>query len=423
MTALQPCYDVLIVGGGMVGASLACLLEQGAGEPPLRILIVESIPPPESSDSAAVLNYQPSFDGRASALAYGSRRIFEHIDLWREMALHISPIERIHVSERGHWGSTVMDGQKEGLEALGYVVENQWLGSVLLHRLRQSDRVDLLCPAAVQKVEIKEKGAEVVILDGGENRQVNCQLVVIADGANSSMCQQLGIDIEQQAYGQSAVIANVETAKSHRQMAYERFTDEGPVALLPLCDDAGGAHRSALIWTLEKAHARHWHAAPDREFLLKLQERFGYRLGRFQKLGRRAIYPVSLIQAKEQVRSGLVVIGNAAHGIHPVAGQGFNLALRDIAALSELLIDAHRQAEPLGSLQLLQQYYQAQQMDQWRTIEFSDWLPRLFAQHHGVVQAARVAGLVALELVPGAKTSLVRFATGLVGREAKIGGQ
>jgi 2-polyprenyl-6-methoxyphenol 4-hydroxylase len=413
MTANLQHYDLIIIGGGMVGASLAALLSHQPSQP-LRILIVESFPLPEPSSKRL---YQPSFDARSTALSGSTRKIYEAIDLWPVLEQHLSPIERIHVSDRGHWGSTLMDCADEGLPALGYVVENQWLGTVLLQRLEQSDKVHWCCPARALDIRQKSHAIEVEVEtgtgSGAERQLLSAGLVVIADGARSSICQKLGIGSDELQYGQSAVIANVTLSEPHRQVAYERFTDQGPMALLPLEDQPKGEHRSALIWTLPLSISEQWLQASDEDFLDQLQLRFGYRLGRFRKVGKRFAYPLSLMQAREQIRSGIVVMGNAAHSLHPVAGQGFNLALRDVAVLTEELGAALERHEPIGALAVLQRYQDRQSSDQRLTIGFSDQMPRLFGINQPLVEIARGTGLVALDILPAAKSAFVGFASGL----------
>lgn len=421
MTARQQHYDLVIIGGGMVGSSLACLLSHVAQSQskPLNILIVESFPMPVADKAQQV--YQPSFDARSTALSYGSRKIYQQFQLWDELAENVTEIKQIHVSDRGHWGSSVMDCVDESLPALGYIVENQWLGQVLLKRLQQYPNVEWCCPASARRLLPKAQGVELEIDQQGEQFCISAELAIIADGARSAICQQLGIAIDETAYGQSAIIANVSFSKPHQHIAYERFTDQGPMALLPLAD-AKGQHRSALVWTLPAEQAQDWLECSEQVFLEQLQQRFGYRVGSFSHVGRRFIYPLCLLQAKEQIRRGLVVMGNAAHALHPVAGQGYNLALRDVAVLAEELLAAHKNDQVLGSLAVLQAYMDRQQQDQQLTTSFSDQLPKIFSKDQLLAEIVRGAGLVALDILPPAKKAFVQFATGLAAKEAKVGG-
>ena len=248
-------------------------------------------------------------------------------------------------------------------------------------------------------------------LDEGDS--LEAALLVVADGASSSLRQRLGVTVSEKPYGQSALVANVASREAHDGCAFERFTAEGPVALLPLLRVPEASHRSALVWTVSPEEAEQLQACPEADFLAALQERFGYRLGRLEQVGERHSYPLSLIQADEQVRQGVVVMGNAAHALHPVAGQGYNLALRDVAELSRVLVEAAAAGVPYGDLASLQRYEQRQQVDQLRTIEMSDRLPSLFMAGDPVVGIARDLALSGLDLVPALKRGFVRYAAGV----------
>ena len=238
---------------------------------------------------------------------------------------------------------------------------------------------------------------------------------MVADGANSRLRDQLGIAVNQKPYQQHAVVANIASAEPHAGCAYERFTDTGPLALLPLLKADGIEHRSALVWTLPAEQARHLRGCDEAAFLQVLQERFGYRLGRLIKVGERHEYPLSLVQSTEQVRQGIVVMGNAAHALHPVAGQGFNLALRDVAALGRVLGAGITAGLAPGDLQTLQRYQQRQQSDQDRTIQFSDRIPTLFMHADPVLSLGRDLALAGLDIMPSLKREFVRYAAGAVG--------
>jgi len=402
-------YDVVIAGGGMVGASLALALSRQSGGA-IRVLVVESFPLPPANSAGPV--YRPSFDARSTALSFGSRKILEQLDIWPALSAHLASIDTIHVSEKAKLGSTLMHAEEMDWPALGYVVENAWLGTVLLSQLREQPGVTFCCPASVSKIQPEASGVSVGIVEGEQEKYIAAQLVVVADGAQSALRSQLGIDTRENDYEQTALIANVCFTKSHRGVAFERFTDSGPMALLPLADSERGEPRSALVWTNDHCDAEQLLADDDAIFLGKLQERFGNRLGEFTRVGERASYPLKLIEATEQYRAGIAVMGNAAHSLHPVAGQGFNLALRDCASLARRLVDAQRDGRPLGELALLADYFNSQADDQLATVGFSDKVSEVFSLG-APVSLLRGLGLAAMDVIPPLKNSFVRRAAGM----------
>ena len=406
-------YDIVIVGGGMVGASLAlCLSQQLSAQ--TRIMLVESFPFPEQNEQWQK-NYSPSFDARSTALSYSSRIIYEHLGLWSILAARLCPINAIHVSDRGHIGSAALHAQDTAWDALGYVVENAWLGQILIRQLQIEHRIELVSPATVSAVTPVAGAIKINVLENEQPYQLTAKLLVVADGANSSLRQKLGIATNCRDYKQQALIANVGLQQHHDHWAFERFTDTGPMAMLPLLDGADGEHRSALVWTLPAQRAEYLQACEDAEFLMALQQRFGSRLGAITHVGERFCYPLKLVEAKEQVRSNIVIMGNAAHSLHPVAGQGFNLALRDVAHLSACLSAAQKQGRAIGDLEVLLNYEQQQKLDQKITIGFSDKITELFANQNPLVSLARNMGLLAMDLVPELKDSFVSHAAGQAG--------
>ena len=403
-------YDIVIVGGGMVGISLALLLNSWAqkpkGQKPWKILLVEAQP----INSAQGAGYSPSFDARSTALSWSSRKIYQSIGVWPELEAQLSAIAQIHVSDRSHMGLTRIDAKEAGVEALGYVVENRWLGSVLLNQLSATN-IEVRDAVCINSIKPLARGMQLSI-----GQQVtNARLVVIADGAGSSTAQKLGIQTQRTDYGQTGIIANIGLQKPHAGVAYERFTDQGPMALLPL-SNFDGRPRSALVWTQPNDEAESLMSADDQSFLDQLQQRFGHRLGRFQQVGDRISYPLALTTSSEQVRRNLVVMGNAAHSLHPVAGQGFNLSLRDAATLATCLSEVT--SNQLGDLETLQQYQHKQSVDQRNTLIFSDRLPKLFGLSSSVAALGRNSGLVAMDLIPALRGGFARFGMGMATREA-----
>jgi len=388
--------DIAIVGGGMVGASLAAALAPLG----LRVALIEAV----AHDSAS----QPSFDERTTALSNGSRRILETLGVWSDVEAHATPIRKIHISDRGHFGFARIEAAEQGLAALGYVVPNRRLGAALWSRLRASGAVQLHCPASVSRVAPGSAGVTLDILHSGGTDTIDAKLVVAADGVHSVVRAAFGVDAETRDYGQTAVITTVLPQRFHENVAYERFTDDGPLALLPL---EGG--RCTLVLTLGHERAQAAVAWSDQEFLAEVQGRFGFRLGRFLQAGRRVPYPLSLTRATRTSAGRCVMIGNAAQGLHPVAGMGFNLGLRDVACLAELIAE-RRHAAPfdVGGPDLLADYDAWRVADRGGVIAFTDGLVRLFANPSEIVRGFRNAGLLAFDLLPPAKAALSRLSTG-----------
>ena len=408
-------YNIVIVGGGMVGASLALCLSRQL-QPDTRILMVESFPLPDSSTDLEQ-RYSPSFDARSTALSHSTRVIYERLGIWAQLESRLCAIDSIHVSDRGQPGSALLQAEDSGMEALGYVVENAWLGQVLIRQLQVEGDVELASPATVSKVIPIKGGVSVELNKDEQAHSITTDLLVVADGANSGLRKQLGIAASVRDYRQKALITNVSFDKPHGNRAFERFTDQGPMAVLPLLNDAAGQHRASLVWTLDHEQAEALQCCDESEFLAQLTERFGSRLGAFTRVGERFSYPLSLVEASEQVRSHVVVMGNAAHSLHPVAGQGFNLALRDVAHLSAALTAAQSSMNDvnLGTLNILNSYLDGQRKDQQLTVGFSDRVVELFSNRHLVLTASRSGGLLALDLVPELKSLFVHHATGQAG--------
>lgn len=402
--------DIVIAGGGMVGVSLALQLAHSLPTD-VSICLIEGFPFP-SPVAGSASSYHPSFDARSTALSYSSRRVYEEMGVWGSLKEWLCPIESIHVSSRGRFGSTLMRSADYDWDALGYVVENSWLGNALIQALYRQDRVEVISPARVIDVQAQQASTR-LCLEGAKQAEIHAQLLLVADGAASGLRQQLGVAANEKPYRQHALVANIASSEAHNGCAFERFTDEGPLALLPLLSVAGAPHRSALVWTVSAQEAEHLQQCPEEEFLATLQRRFGYRLGRLLQVGERHSYPLSLIRSGEQVRKGVVVMGNAAHALHPVAGQGYNLALRDVAELARVLSEGISQGLPLGDLGNLQRYEQRQQQDQERTIQFSDRVPALFMQSDPIVGLARDLALSGLDLLPSFKRGFVRYAAGV----------
>lgn len=406
----QAKYRIVIIGGGMVGVSFA--LAMRAADPDLRarVTLLEAFPLGAGGDAPV---YTPSFDARSTALSWGSRQIYQQLGAWPVLAEHATPIRRIHVSEAGRFGVTRIDARQEGVEALGYVMENHWLGRVLLHRLQGMEGIDLVAPARVVGLETAGNGHRVhyeLSAAGGPSgtETIEADLVIVADGGKSGLRDSLGIHERRYEYGQHALVFNVITGKPHAGTAYERFTADGPLAFLPLDED-----RCGVIWSLPADRAEALAGVPEPRFVDALQDAFGFRLGPVTRVGERLGYPLALSLVDEQVRPGLVVLGNAAHTLHPVAGQGYNLALRDAAALAaEVGVAIGRDRSP-GDLSVLARYQEQRCDDQGRVVGFTDGLNRLFTSARTDLSLLRNGVMLGIDLLPGAKHVLARHAMGV----------
>lgn len=389
-------YDILIVGGGMVGASLGVALAQSG----YRIGILEARPYGSPG--------QPSYDDRSTALALGSRNLFERLGVWPALAHEGEPIKHIHVSDRGHFGVTHIDAREQGVSALGYVVPNRALGGTLLPVLQKAEGIELIAPAQVTDIQQQENApwVDVFLADAAPVPRLRARLVVAADGTNSPMRGKAGIGVDTRAYGQAALIANVSVASPQHGVAYERFTPDGPLAMLPM-----GGNRYSLVWTHREADLATSMGLEDAAFLAKLQEAFGWRLGRFKSCGTRTAYPLALTQAQQTSHGRLVLVGNALHTLHPVAGQGFNLALRDVEALARVLEDA----EDPGSRDVLDQYRGLRESDIRTVVYLTETLIRLFSGSRPLPGLLRSLGLVAADTFPGINQMLARQHMGLNG--------
>ncbi|MDT8397635.1 MAG: 2-octaprenyl-6-methoxyphenyl hydroxylase [Pseudomonadales bacterium] len=414
-----PHYDLVIVGGGMVGASLACALRSHGGRPGLRILVLEA-----AAVHAGEQPAQESFDARSTALSQGSADYFRAMGLWESLLPEVTAIKKIHVSDQGRFGAVRIDSREQDVTALGYVIPNSCLGKVLNQALLQQDSFEFWSGARVSDILPGQGFSTLKVLHQDRNLQIAAALVVLAEGGRSDLGEKLGIARQVRDYRQTAIIGNVAFSQAHQGVAYERFTPHGPLALLPLPalpGDAGARHRAALVWTHSSSAAEGIMALPDAGFLRELQRAFGYRLGQFTRIGERAAYPLRLIQAEEQVRPGLVLLGNTAHTLHPVAGQGFNLALRDTMVLAEFILTALSHNDNPGALKTLQAYQGRCATDQERTIIFSDTMTRLFSTDNQMLAWVRKFGLVSIDLIPALKTALSQQAMGLAGRRAIVG--
>jgi 2-octaprenyl-6-methoxyphenol hydroxylase len=403
-TLRPPDYDLAIAGGGLVGASLALALAPLG----LRIAVVEAVTPG--------LGDHPSYDERTTALANGTVRTFQGLGVWRHMQREATAIRRIHVSEQGRFGVARIDADEQRLEALGYVLPNRVIGVGLWEGLRASHGVDLSAPARVISTALQDDCRVLQVERDGQPMDIRARLVVAADGARSAIREQAGIASEHMDYGQTAIVTTVATQRFHDHVAYERFTPDGPIAVLPLADG-----RCGVVWTRRPEEASRLLGLSEAEFLSEFQRAFGFRLGRLLQVGARHSYELSLSRSEAHVGTRLAIVGAAAQGLHPIAGQGFNIGLRDAACLAEVIADARAGGRmDAGDPQLLAAYADWREEDRRRIVAFTDGLVRLFGSPLGALRGLRSVGLLAFDVLPPAKAAMARLSVGAAGRVPRL---
>lgn len=404
MSTNQDAFDVVIAGGGTTGICLALSLLKFTQ---LRIAIIESHNPSNQQN-------HPGFDSRSVALASHSVELLMQIGLTTMTEIGC-PIKHIHVSDKGHLGQCRMHASDYNVDALGQVVELSALGQALFELVEKADKTRLcwLRPDAV--VDLQQTQG-LVRINTKEGECITAKLLVIAEGGNSPTREKLGLPVKHQHYGQVALIANVETSKPHESWAFERFTQSGPLAMLPHTDKYAEQGRGvcSLVWTLEQSQSDSMLALSDSDFIDALQNEFGYRLGKLMRVGKRELYPLVLTYAEELTSHRVVVIGNAAQALHPIAGQGLNLALRDIQCLSETLESNSLDSGDPGSFETLREYAQKRKADRQAVIGMTDALVRIFSNDYLPFVIGRNIGLSALNIMPAAKSMLANQAMGRI---------
>lgn len=398
-------FDVAIVGGGLAGASLAVALAPGGK----RIALIEAAPFRQT---------EPEWDERTIALNAASRRIYEGLGVWEALRPEAEPILATHISERGRFGVARFTAKEAGEEALGYNLPLRAIASALWRTLKSSANVEVICPAQVAGIERTAEYVELKLdsrLHGNDEdkkrltphaSRLTAKLVVAADGAQSNVRKLLGIGASQRDYGQTAILSTVKPERPHEGIAYERFTEDGPIAVLPR-----PGRRCALIWTVPSGKAAAMLAWSDSEFLQQLHEAFGHRLGRFLQCGMRQAYPLTQTISERLTAQRVIFAGNAAQTLHPVAAQGFNLGLRDVATVAELLAG---EGDP-GSPELLAEYESRRASDREKVAGFTDQLVRIFSNAVPGLSSARHLGLLALDLLPPIKAAVMRQNLGYAG--------
>jgi len=391
-------YDVLIVGGGLVGASLAIALD-GSG---LRVAQVEAV--------AAQINPNANPDERSLALARASVNALTALDVWPLIAAKSTPIRRVHVSRRGEFGSVRLDATEHGLNAFGATCPARELGNGLLKRLERCADLTRHAPAKLTGIVNDGEGITATLATDAGEKRLHARLLVGADGTASFVREALGIPINNVDYAQTAFVATVQPERAMDGCAWERFTSTGPVALLPLAD-----RRAGVVMTVPTADAARVAALDDAGFIAELYERFGYRLGKFSRLGRRVSHPLTRVFAQRLVAPRAVLVGNAAQTIHPIGAQGFNLGLRDALTLAELLVAQSRAQGDVGDAELLQRYVEWRREDREGTAAMSDGLARWTANEALPLKLLRSAGLIAIDRIAPLKQTLISRGMGFRG--------
>ncbi|WP_130803081.1 2-octaprenyl-6-methoxyphenyl hydroxylase [Acinetobacter ihumii] len=396
---------VIIVGGGMVGLSLALMLAKQN----IAVQLLEAIRYPNYQDDQ-LAPYHSSFDARNTALSRRSVMIYQQLGLWDALQQHATPILQVHITEEGSFGKARLVAEQEKVESFGQVIENAWLGRVLLTQVRQQPLIELIDGVEVTALEQTQEQVTIQAKRDQETLTLTSKLLIAADGRDSFCRQAIGVGVDVHDYDQVAIVTAVQTSKPHQHVGFERFSALGPLALLPL----PGEYRRSVVWPVKKGTEAEWLGEEnDQHFLDALQQTYGDRAGKFEKTGKRFSYPLSQVLAHKQAVGRVVLMGNAAHTIHPVAGQGFNLCLRDADVLVRFLTQHLTQSDDIGSPENLLAYEHSRLKDQQRVIKFCDSVVRGFSNQNPVLKLLRNTGLVAFDVIPGIKPLVANYAMGL----------
>lgn len=398
--------QVIIVGGGMVGLSLALMLAKSN----IAVKLLEAVKYPNYDDEN-VAPYHSSFDARNTALSRRSVQIYQKLGLWEALQQHATPILQVHITEQGSFGKARLVAEQEKVESFGQVIENAWLGRVLLTQVRQQPLIELIDGVQVTSLAQDADQVQIEAMRNGEYiHSLKSKLVIAADGRDSFCRQAIGVGVDEHDYDQVAIVTTVQTSKPHQHVGFERFSALGPLALLPL----PGEYRRSVVWPVKKGTEAEWLGEEnDQHFLDALQETYGDRAGKFEKTGKRFSYPLAQVLAHKQAVGRVVLMGNAAHTIHPVAGQGFNLCLRDADVLVRFLMEQLAKSDDIGHPDNLLAYEQARLTDQQRVIKFCDSVVRGFSNQNPILKLLRNTGLIAFDVIPGVKPLVANYAMGL----------
>ncbi|MFW2160416.1 2-octaprenyl-6-methoxyphenyl hydroxylase [Acinetobacter beijerinckii] len=398
--------QVIIVGGGMVGLSLALMLAKSN----IAVKLLEAVKYPNFDDEN-VAPYHSSFDARNTALSRRSVQIYQKLGLWEALQQHATPILQVHITEQGSFGKARLVAEQEKVESFGQVIENAWLGRVLLTQVRQQPLIELIDGVQVTSLTQDSDDVQIQAMRNGEYiHSLKSKLVIAADGRDSFCRQAIGVGVDEHDYDQVAIVTTVQTSKPHQHVGFERFSALGPLALLPL----PGEYRRSVVWPVKKGTEADWLGEEnDQHFLDALQETYGDRAGKFEKTGKRFSYPLAQVLAHKQAVGRVVLMGNAAHTVHPVAGQGFNLCLRDADVLVRFLMEQLAKSEDIGAPENLLAYEQSRLKDQQRVIKFCDSVVRGFSNQNPILKLLRNTGLIAFDVIPGVKPLVANYAMGL----------
>ena len=395
-------YDIIIVGAGMVGATLACAL----GQQGFRVAVVEAVQPDFNWPT-------DSIDQRVSAITCASQKIFESIGAWETMqAQRVSPYQEMRVWDATGNGAIHFDSADLGVPLLGHIVENRVTLFALHQQLEALDNITLLTPATITQLDISTDHAQVTLDDG---KVLTASLVVAADGSRSKLRELAGIETSGWSYHQHGVVAHITTSKTHQYTAWQRFMPDGPLAFLPLADGS-----SSIVWSTTPEHAEALLALDDAAFLDQLQSTFGDSLGRMLACGPRAAFPLRMQHAKAYTLPRLALLGDAAHTVHPLAGQGVNLGLADAASLAEVLVNARQQRQDIGAHKVLRRYERWRKGENLAMIATMDGFKRLFGSTKPVIKWVRNVGLGLTNSTTPVKNLIMRQAMGLEGDLSRL---
>ncbi|MDV7448398.1 FAD-dependent monooxygenase [Acinetobacter baumannii] len=397
--------QVIIVGGGMVGLSLSLMLAKAN----IAVKLLEAVKYPNYDDQN-VAPYHSSFDARNTALSRRSVQIYQKLGLWDALQQHATPILQVHITEQGSFGKARLVAEQEKVESFGQVIENAWLGRVLLTQVRQQPLIELIDGVQVTALTQDAEQVHIEAQRADEVLKLESKLLIAADGRDSFCRQAIGVGVDVHDYDQVAIVTTVQTSKPHEHVGFERFSALGPLALLPL----PGEYRRSVVWPVKKGTEGEWLGEEnDQHFLDALQKTYGDRAGKFEKTGKRFSYPLSQVLAHKQAVGRVILMGNAAHTIHPVAGQGFNLCLRDADVLLRYLVNQLSASDDIGNPDNLLAYEQARLSDQQRVIKFCDTVVRGFSNQNPLLKLIRNTGLIAFDVIPGVKPLVANYAMGL----------